>query len=163
RRMADARLVVLVVRPPQGGELAEQIGAFVGEFCRSHPVGGFRPGFFTDLEKLVADAVDRVIPGGALALAVDGCHGVFQAAGRDASATAAWCTVSCCGLDAAGRFWVVGLGGLDRSELEHAQRGDASGSETGATQECSPLHGGRRQAAGESLQARALCLSTLAL
>src|SRR3546814_901809 len=38
RRMADACLVILVVGAPEGGELAEEIGAFVGELCRTHPI-----------------------------------------------------------------------------------------------------------------------------
>ena len=40
RRMADARLVVDRVRPPEGGELPEQIGALVRELGRAQPEHG---------------------------------------------------------------------------------------------------------------------------
>src|SRR3546814_15064564 len=58
RRMADACLVILVVGAPEGGELAEEIGAFVGELGRTHPVNRFRPGLLPDLHQLVADPAD---------------------------------------------------------------------------------------------------------
>src|SRR3546814_10988569 len=61
--MADACLVILVVGAPEGGELAEEIGAFVGELCRTHPINGFRPGLLADLHQLVADPADGFIPG----------------------------------------------------------------------------------------------------
>src|SRR5690606_22780775 len=80
RRMADTRLMVLIVRPPQGSELAEEIRAFVGELRRSHPVDGFRTGLLATLEKLVADAVDCLVPRDALPLTADQLHWIFQAA-----------------------------------------------------------------------------------
>src|SRR3546814_8249931 len=58
RRMADACLVVLVVGAPEGGELAEDIGALVGELGGAHPVCGFRPRCLPDLHKIVADLVE---------------------------------------------------------------------------------------------------------
>src|ERR1700690_3940021 len=38
RGMADARLTIGVVRSPEGGELAIEIGRFVGELGRAQPV-----------------------------------------------------------------------------------------------------------------------------
>src|SRR5690606_30665858 len=52
---------------------------FIGKFRRPHPIGGFRPGLLANFEELVADAVDRILPGGAFPLAVDEFHRVLQA------------------------------------------------------------------------------------
>ena len=62
-RMADARLVVRVVGAPERRELAIEIGAFVGELGRAEPVDRIRPGLAADLHQLVADLVDRHVPG----------------------------------------------------------------------------------------------------
>src|SRR3546814_7817476 len=78
--MADACLVILVVGAPEGGELAEEIGAFVGELCRTHPINGFRPGLLADLHQLVADPADGFIPGDPLPLAVDQLERIFESA-----------------------------------------------------------------------------------
>ncbi len=80
RRVADAGLVIDGVRAPIGGELAEQIGALVGELRRAEPVDGIRAGGLSDLHHLVADLVDRLIPRDALPLAADELHRIFQAA-----------------------------------------------------------------------------------
>ena len=61
-RMADARLMVVVVGAPERRNLAEEISAFVGEFRRAHPIDRFRPGLLTDLHHLVADLIDGLIP-----------------------------------------------------------------------------------------------------
>ena len=62
-RVADARLVVDVVGAPERGELAVQIGAFVGELGGAEPVDRVRARLLADLEHLVADLVDRGLPG----------------------------------------------------------------------------------------------------
>src|SRR3546814_11862001 len=62
RRMADACLVILVVGAPEGGELAEEIGAFVGELCRTNPKNGFRPGLLADPHPLFTDPAARSTP-----------------------------------------------------------------------------------------------------
>jgi integrase len=41
-RMADARLVVGVVRPPVGAELAEEVGALIGHLGGAEPIDGVR-------------------------------------------------------------------------------------------------------------------------
>src|SRR3546814_1323623 len=61
-------------------ELAEEIGAFVGELCRTHPINGFRPGLLADLHQLVADPADGFIPGDPLPLAVDQLERIFESA-----------------------------------------------------------------------------------
>ncbi len=40
--VTDARLMIGIVRPPEGGELAVEVGRFVGEFGRAEPVDRFR-------------------------------------------------------------------------------------------------------------------------
>ena len=78
RRMADARLMIGVVSSPEGAELAEEIGALVGEFGRAEPVDRVRPGLFADRHQLVADLVDRLVPVDAGPLAVDQLQRVFE-------------------------------------------------------------------------------------
>ena len=80
RRMADARLVVLVVGAPERRQLAEQISAFVGELGRAQPVDRVGPRLLADLLELVADLVDGLVPLDAGPLAVDHLHRIFQAA-----------------------------------------------------------------------------------
>ena len=80
RRVADARLVVDRVRAPEGAELAEQIGALVGELGRAEPEDRIRAVLAADVHQLVADLVDRLIPRDPLPLAVDELHRVFQPA-----------------------------------------------------------------------------------
>ena len=79
-RMADARLVVGIVRAPEGGELAIEIGGLVGEFRRAEPIDGIGARLLADRHQLVADLVDRRIPRDALPLPADHLHRVAQAA-----------------------------------------------------------------------------------
>ena len=79
-RMADARLVVGVVGAPERGELAIEIGAFVGELGRAEPIDRIGAGLAADLHQLVADLVDRDVPGDAGPLAVHQLHRIAQAA-----------------------------------------------------------------------------------
>ncbi len=80
RRMADTRLMIDVVGAPIGRELAEQIGAFIGEFRGAKPVDRIRSRLLADREHLGADLVDRGFPGQLGPLAVDEFHRIFQAA-----------------------------------------------------------------------------------
>jgi hypothetical protein len=61
-RMADPRLVVDVVGAPKGGELAAEISLLVAELGRAQPVDRIWPGLLADLQQLVADLVDRLLP-----------------------------------------------------------------------------------------------------
>src|SRR4029453_12411771 len=78
--MTDARLMIGIVGSPERGELAVEIGGFIGEFGGAHTVHGFRAGLGTDLHQLVADLVDRLIPGDAAPLAVNELHRIAQPA-----------------------------------------------------------------------------------
>ncbi len=80
RRMADPRLVIDVVGSHEGRQLAEQIGAFVGEFRRTEPVDRVRSVLGADGFDLVADLVDRGLPGDARPLSVDQLQRIFQPA-----------------------------------------------------------------------------------
>src|SRR5512132_1501141 len=77
--MADARLMVDVVGAPERGELAVEVGTFVGELGRAEPVNGVRSRLLADREKLRADLVDGLVPAQARPLAVDELHRIFQA------------------------------------------------------------------------------------
>ena len=79
-RMADAGLVIDGVGAPERRELAEQIGAFIGEFRRAEQIDGIGAGLGADLEHLVADLVDGLVPRDLLPLAVDQLHRIFQPA-----------------------------------------------------------------------------------
>ena len=70
-RMTDARLVIGIVGAPERAELAEQISAFVGEFCRSEPIDGIRARLLADLHQLVTNLIDSLIPFDAGPLAID--------------------------------------------------------------------------------------------
>src|SRR6476659_150009 len=76
--MADARLMVGVVGSPEGAELAEQIGAFVGHLGRAEPIDGVGARLLTHGEKLVADLVDRGIPGDTRPLPTHKLHRITQ-------------------------------------------------------------------------------------
>ena len=78
--MADTRLVVGVVGAPERGELAVEIGAFVGELGRAQPIDRIGARLAADLHQLVADLVDRDVPGDAGPLAVHQLHRIAQAA-----------------------------------------------------------------------------------
>ncbi len=80
RRVADTRLVVDVVRAPQGGELAEQVGLLVVELGRTQPVHRIRAGALADIEALVADLVDGLLPGNFGPLAARELHRVLEPA-----------------------------------------------------------------------------------
>src|ERR1700676_333152 len=76
--MADARLMVGVVGSPEGAKLAEQISAFIGHLGRSEPIDGVAARLLANLEQLVADLVDRGIPGDARPLPVDELHRIAK-------------------------------------------------------------------------------------
>ena len=78
RRMADTRLMVGIVGPPERAELAEQIRAFVGHLGRSEPIDGIAAGSLADLQQFVADLVDRRVPGNARPLPIDELHRVTK-------------------------------------------------------------------------------------
>ncbi len=80
RRVADARLMVDVVRAPEGGELADQVGLLVAVLGRAQPVDAIGTRRLADLQHLVADLVDRLIPGDPRPLAADELHRVLEAA-----------------------------------------------------------------------------------
>src|ERR1700674_4237611 len=78
--MADARLMVGVVGSPEGAQLAEQIGAFIGHLGRSEPVDGVAARLLANFEQLVADLVDCSIPRDARPLPVDELHRIAKPA-----------------------------------------------------------------------------------
>src|SRR5690606_12239891 len=78
RRVADARLMVDVVGTPIGGELADQVGLLVAVFGRSQPIDGIRTGGLADLQHLVANFIDGLIPRNPLPLAIDQLDRVLQ-------------------------------------------------------------------------------------
>src|SRR5438876_11332930 len=78
--MADARLMVGVVGAPERAEFAEQVGAFVGHLGRSEPIDGIAARLLANLEQLVADLVDRGVPGDARPLPVDELHRIAKPA-----------------------------------------------------------------------------------
>src|SRR5260370_29128260 len=78
--MADARLVIAVVRSPEGDERAQQERLLVAVLGGAHEIGGVRARLLADGEQLLRDPVDRLVPRDALVLAVHQLHRVFQAA-----------------------------------------------------------------------------------
>src|SRR5260221_7077892 len=78
-RVANPRLVVDVVGAGERRGLAHRVGAFVGELGRAEPVDRVRTGLLTDRLELVADLVDRDLPGDALPLPADHLERVAQA------------------------------------------------------------------------------------
>ena len=68
-----------LLRAPQRGELAVQVRLLVRELRRAEPVDGVGAVLLADLEHLVADLVDRLVPGNALPLAADELHRVLEA------------------------------------------------------------------------------------
>src|SRR5262245_11653332 len=79
-RVANAGLVIAVVGAPHGHELAVEIGSLVGKLRRSAPEYAVRPGLLTDLQDLVANLVDGLVPADARPTAVDELGWIFQAA-----------------------------------------------------------------------------------
>src|SRR5690606_1699881 len=78
RRMADARLVVHVVRAVERHELAHQVRLLVAVLRRADPEGGVGAGLLLDLEQLRGDLVERLLPADALVLAGDQLHRRLQ-------------------------------------------------------------------------------------
>ena len=76
--MTDARLMIGIVGPPERGELAVEVGGFVGEFGRAEPVDRFRSRLLAYLQQFVADLVDGLVPGDPVPLAVDELHRIAQ-------------------------------------------------------------------------------------
>ena len=68
--MADACLVIHVVGAPHGGQLAEQVGLLVVVLGAAEPVHRIGAGLLANLQQLVADLADRLVPGDPLPLAV---------------------------------------------------------------------------------------------
>ena len=69
-RVTDTRLVVTIVSAPQRVELAEQIGLLVVEFGRSQPVHRVWARLLANLQHLVANLVNSVVPTHALPFAI---------------------------------------------------------------------------------------------
>src|SRR6267143_1984643 len=78
--MADPRLVVGIVGSPEGSELAVKVGCFVGELGRAEPVHRVWSRLLADLQQLVANLVDRLIPGETGPAAIHQLDRVAQAA-----------------------------------------------------------------------------------
>ena len=79
-RVADARLVVAVVGPPHRHELAVQVGGLVGELGRPAPEDAVRPALLAQLQQLVADLGDGLVPADARPFAGGKLHGVLEPA-----------------------------------------------------------------------------------
>ena len=78
--VTDARLVIGIVRSPEGGELAIEVSRLVCEFGRTEPVDRIRARLLADLQKFVADLSDGLVPRKPLPLAVHQLLRVAQAA-----------------------------------------------------------------------------------
>src|SRR5450759_1464047 len=78
--MADARLVVGVVGAPERSKLPIEVGALVGELGRAQPIDRIGARLGPDFRELVADLVDRDVPGNARPLAVHQLHRIAQTA-----------------------------------------------------------------------------------
>ena len=76
--MTDSRLVIDVVRAPEGGELAEQVGLLVAVLGGAEPVHRVRTRFLPDTLHQVANLIDSLVPGHALPLAPGELHRVAQ-------------------------------------------------------------------------------------
>ena len=77
-RMANARLVVGIVRPPVRRKLAIEIGTFVGELGRTQPVHRLRARLGANFVHLVADLVDGGVPRNPCPLAVHQFHRITK-------------------------------------------------------------------------------------
>ena len=77
-RVADARLMVAIVGAPQGNPFAHQLRLLVVVLGGPDEVERVGAGLLADGEHLVADLVDRLVPGDALVLAVHELHRIFQ-------------------------------------------------------------------------------------
>ena len=77
--MANARLMVDVIRAPEGGQFAIEISAFIGEFGAAQPEHAIGAAFLAGFHQLVANFGQRIVPGHALPLAIHQLHRVFDA------------------------------------------------------------------------------------
>jgi hypothetical protein len=77
--VADARLVIAIVRAPHRHEFTQQIGLLITMLAGPDPESRVRPCLLPDLQQLVAHLVDRLFPGDALVFAVDQLHRIAQA------------------------------------------------------------------------------------
>src|SRR5262245_29068270 len=78
--MADASLVVAVVGAPHRHEFAVKIGRLVGEFRGTTPKHAVGPRLLTDLQDLVANLVNCLIPADACPTAIHEFRRIFEAA-----------------------------------------------------------------------------------
>ena len=78
RRVADARLVIAVVAAEVRDELAQQVRLLVAVLRAADPEHRVGARFLADLDQLVAELVDRLVPGDLLVLAVDELHRRLQ-------------------------------------------------------------------------------------
>ena len=76
--VADARLVVDVVRAPEGGELAQRVGGFVVVVRRTEEHEGVGPVLLADFLQLGDDLAHRLVPRQPPPLPVDALHGMAQ-------------------------------------------------------------------------------------
>jgi len=76
--VTNARLMIGIVGSPEGGELAVEIGGFIGELGGAEPVHRFGTRPRADLHQLVADLIDRLIPGDSVPPAVHQFHRIAQ-------------------------------------------------------------------------------------
>ena len=72
--MADARLMVAVVRSPEAGELALQVRALVAGLGGAAPEYGIRSRGFADLQELGGDLVESLVPGKPFPLSLHQFH-----------------------------------------------------------------------------------------
>ena len=77
--VADPGLVVDVIGAPVSRKFAVEIRLFVVELRAAQPVHRIRAALIANLQHLVADFVDGLVPGDLLPLAIDHFHGVLQA------------------------------------------------------------------------------------
>src|SRR6266849_5604155 len=71
-------MIIGIVGSPEGGELAVEIGGFIGELGGAEPVHRFGTRPRADLHQLVADLIDRLIPGDSVPPAVHQFHRIAQ-------------------------------------------------------------------------------------
>ncbi|MGY3122396.1 hypothetical protein ACVWXQ_006333 [Bradyrhizobium sp. S3.14.4] len=79
RGVADPRLMIGIIGAPKRRKLAIEISGLVGELGGAKPIDRVGPRLLADIQQLVADLVDRRLPGDARPLSVDELYGVTQA------------------------------------------------------------------------------------
>ena len=77
-RMANSCLMVTVIGAPEGVEFAEEVGLLVAVLGRAQPVDRVGSGTLANFQELVADLVDRLVPGNAGPLSVHQLGRVLQ-------------------------------------------------------------------------------------